>query len=245
MRIKKEIEKISYEDTHSFFDTRAKKYSEDNPYAVTMYQDNNPELVKERNRSEINKIKPFLELDNKSRVLDIACGIGRWSDAITEEIDEYCGIDFCSEFIELAKERNKKNNHYFYNSSSVNVKKCIDTQGKGRYNRVLLIGALMYLNDGDVESALEQIESLCDNNAIICIREPIGINERLTLKEQFSEELKDDYNAIYRTKEELETIFKKKLLNKKFKIYICDYLFSDDELNNRVETKQYYWIIKR
>ena len=245
MRIKKEIENISYNDTQSFFDTRARKYNKDNPYAVTMYQDEHPELVKERNDAEIRKIKPLLRLDKNSRVLDVACGIGRWSDAITEEIEEYCGIDFCSEFIELAKKRNKKENHHFYNAGSVDIKKCMDFQKKGKFNRVLVVGALMYLNDADVEKTIEQIEDICDSDAIICIREPIGIGERLTLKEQFSEELKDTYNAIYRTKEELERIFEKKLLNKNFTIRRDECLFSGNVLNNRKETIQYYWIIER
>lgn len=245
MRIKKEKKLISYNETHSFFDTRAKKYNESNPYAVTMYQDNNPELVKERNNAEVKKIKPLLKLDNNSKILDVACGIGRWSDAIDEDILEYCGIDFCKEFIELAIERNKKKNRYFYNSSSVDVKKCMETNKKGTFNRILLIGSLMYLNDNDVDDTLEQIENLCDEHAIICIREPIGIGERLTLKEQFSEELKDDYNAIYRTKEEFEACFKNKLLTKGFKIQECNFMFASKELNNRKETTQYYWIIER
>lgn len=245
MRIKREKKTISYNETHSFFDTRAKKYNELNPYAVTMYQDNNPELVKERNNAEVEKIKPMLKLDEKSKILDVACGIGRWSDAIEENILEYCGIDFCKEFIDIAIERNQKENRFFYNSCSTDVKKCMIEQQKRGFNRVLLVGALMYLNDKDVEDTLEQIESLCDTHTIICIREPIGIGERLTLKEQFSDELKDDYNAIYRTKEEFENIFENKLLNKGFNINSSDFMFAEKKLNNRKETTQYYWIIER
>ncbi len=44
MRIKKEKENIRYSDTKEFFAKRAKKYREDNPYSVTMHQNNNPEL---------------------------------------------------------------------------------------------------------------------------------------------------------------------------------------------------------
>ena len=49
----------------------------------------------------------------------------------------------------------------------------------------------MYLNDDDMESTFKQIESVAEEKAIVCIREPIGLTDRLTLKEQFSDELKD------------------------------------------------------
>lgn len=245
MRIKDKIENISYVDTQDFFDSRAKKYNENNPYSVTMYQDEHPDLVKKRNSEETRKIKPLLLLDKSSKILDVACGIGRWSDAIDTEIEEYCGIDFCSDFIELAKERNRKDNRFFFVSENTKIEQCMNRVGKTNFNRVLLIGALMYLNDSDVQSTLIQIERLCSEHAIICIREPIGIDERLTLKDQFSDELQDDYNAIYRTKEELELIFKKTLENKGFSIAERDFMYKQKELNNRRETTQFYWILKR
>lgn len=245
MRIKDKIENISYVNTQDFFESRAKKYSENNPYSVTMYQDEHPDLVKQRNFEEIKKLKPLLLLDKKSRILDVACGIGRWSDAIDTEIEEYCGVDFCYDFIELAKERNGKDNRFFYVSENTKIEQYMNRVGKKNFNRVLLVGALMYLNDADVQSTLMQIERLCNEHAIICIREPIGIDERLTLKDQFSNELQDDYNAIYRTKEELEIIFKKTLANKGFSVAESDFMYKQKELNNRKETTQFYWILKR
>ena len=85
-RIKKNIENIDYEQTLNFFNKRADKYKEENPYSVTMYQDDNPTLVEKRNRAETEKLLPLLRLDDESKILDIACGIGRWSDAITTRI---------------------------------------------------------------------------------------------------------------------------------------------------------------
>lgn len=246
MRIKNNKENIDYMETIGFFDRRAKKYRDDNPYSVTMYQDDNSELVKKRNAAEIEKLKPFLNLNYKSRVLDIACGIGRWSDAIEEDILEYCGIDFCSEFIELARKRNKeKKNRYFFCSSSLDLQECIENNDKGKFNVILLIGSLMYLNDEDLGSVLRQIEAVCEEETVICIREPIGINERLTLKEQFSDELKDNYNAIYRTRGELLKFLETAFIGNGFKIVAEDFLFENVELNNRKETAQYYYILKR
>lgn len=64
MRIKKECHNIDYQDIYNFFNRRAKKYNASNPYAVTMYQDDCPDLVRARNKMEIEKLMPLLKIDS-------------------------------------------------------------------------------------------------------------------------------------------------------------------------------------
>lgn len=245
MRIKEQITDIDYQETKKFFTKRAEKFQEENPYVVTMYQDNHPELVKERNKAETEKLCPKLRLSEKSRILDIACGIGRWADAVEVEVEAYCGIDFSGELIEIANKRNKKENFSFYEGAISETDKVLWKNGKGKYNTVLMVGILMYLNDQDLLQTLQSVERACEEHALICIREPIGISERLTLKDFFSEELQDNYNAIYRTREELREFFRKALLEKGFSVTEEGFLFEEDALNNRKETAQYYYLIER
>ena len=75
------------------------------------------------------------------------------------------------------------------------------------------------------------------------MREPCGINSRLTLKDFYSEGLQHEYNAIYRTSEEYSKLIKNFLVG--FEIINEGYMFEQDELNNRKETVQYYYILKR
>lgn len=246
MRLKGEKVEINYNETQQFFKKRAQKYNTDNPYSVTMYQDNNPELVKSRNRAETEKLLPLLKLDNTSKVLDVACGIGRWSDAITTYIGEYCGIDFSDELIKIARDRNKENHtRKFLVGAANNVENVLKEYGCGKYNRILLMGILIYLNDEEVKETFCQIEHLCEQKSLICIREPIGVTERLTLKGFYSEELNDSYSAIYRTRDEIEQIIDDLLVEKGFKILQEGFLFSEERLNNRKETEQYYYLIGR
>lgn len=67
----------------------------------------------------------------------------------------------------------------------------------------------------------------------------------MTLKDFYSEELRDDYNAIYRTRDELLEIFEDTLFENGFSVEQEGYLFEEPELNNRKETSQYYFILKR
>lgn len=241
MRIKKDKAFINYDETKQFFDNRVKKYTDKNPYSVTMYQDNNPELVESRNQKETDTIIPLLSLNKNSRILDVACGIGRWSDAITDKIECYVGIDFCEGLIEIANERNKLGNRYYYVGKSTELSSIIP---KTKFNVFLMIGFLQYINDDDAILTLNEIVKLCDDSAVICIKTSIGIEERLTLKSQFSDELVDNYNAIYRTRNELVTLFSV-LLDKGFKITRESFMFDNDKLNNRKETSQYYFVLER
>lgn len=244
-RIKNKIADINYEQTLQFFNKRVSKYKADNPYSVTMYQDNNPALVSERNKAEVSKLLPFLKISPNSKILDLACGIGRWSDAIHTNVDEYCGIDFSEELIKIAQKRQSNRKRNFYVGAVNNLQAVLTENQKGKYNTILLIGILMYINDKDFISTLNQILEVSDEHCIICIREPVGIKERLTLKNFFSNELKDNYNAIYRTRDELMTVFEKTLLINKFQITHEGFMFSEDALNNRKETAQYYYIFER
>lgn len=245
MRIIKEVADIDYKETQRFFKNRARKFQPNNPYSVTMYQDNNADLVRERNHKEMEKLYPLLRLDKNSRVLDVACGIGRWADAIEGTIEEYCGVDFSSELIEIARKRNGKKNYHFYIGGVYEIEDILRRNRCGKYNVILLIGILMYLNDKDMGNALEQIGKVCEEHATICIREPIGIWERLTLKDFYSEELEDNYNAIYRTREEMSKMFHDTLSKKGFQIREEGFLFGGTNLNNRRETAQYYYILER
>ncbi len=108
-----------------------------------------------------------------------------------------------------------------------------------------MIGILVYINDKDLDCFLEQLESSCEEHAKICIREPIGQQDRLTLKEFYSDELNDEYHAIYRTRDELMKFLNNSLIKKGFHIEKEGFLFEDDALNNRKETVQYFFILER
>lgn len=245
MRITEKITDIDYRETKRFFKNRAEKFSVDNPYSVTMYQDNHKELAEERNRKETGKLCPLLKLNSESKVLDVACGIGRWADALPETVREYCGLDFSRELVEIANQRNTRENFSFLEGAADELEENLAKNGKGRFNRVLMVGILMYLNDRELGSTLTQVEKSCEEHSVICIREPIGIKDRLTLKDYFSDELKDHYNAIYRTRQELRGFFEDSLLKNGFHITEEGFLFDEDALNNRKETAQYFYILER
>ena len=73
------------------------------------------------------------------------------------------------------------------------------------YDLLLVSGLLIYLNDGDCQELLRQALQLCAPGGRIYLREPVAVEQRLTLDRFFSKELEHEYSAVYRTVAELRT----------------------------------------
>lgn len=243
MRVKGKKVDIDYSKTRAFFDSREEKYNEEHPYVTTMYQDAHPHLTDERNRAEVEKILPLLELGPTSRILDLGCGIGRWADAIQCSVEGYLGVDFSKGFIEIAQKRNLKSAFEFVQMSVCDFGEYFRAHGLQPFNRLIAAGILIYLNDSDVKALFRLFPEILGPDAIVYMREPVGIQERLTLKDFFSEELNHDYHTIYRMAEEYRSMLEEAAPD--FEVLQAGFLFDHPLLNNRRETSQYYYLIKR
>lgn len=243
MRLKKEKIDIDYAKTKEFFNSREDKYREDYPYVTTMYQDAHPQLTDARNEAEVSRIYPLLQFDKSSRVLDLGCGIGRWADAIDCEIAGYFGVDFSEGLISIARERNTRANFSYEAMSVCDFGEYFQLHNLKRFNRLIIAGVLMYLNDSDVERLFQLFSDILVPGALVYLREPVGIQDRLTLKDFYSEELAHDYHTIYRTATEYRQMLEKNAPD--FTISQADFLFERPVLNNRKETSQYYYLLKK
>lgn len=241
MRINDNKVEISEGKVLEFFKGRAEKYQDENPYVSMLYQDLNPVLANERNEYEVNKILPYFNLHPHFNVLDVGCGIGRWGDVLDGQIKIYHGTDFSEELIHIANERFKdKNNFSFYNIAAQRISE----MNQVRYNLIIVAGVLHYINNEDLDGILISLEKLLSNKGILYIRLPIALGEDLTLLDEWSEELEDSYNAIYRSKKYYLDLFEKCYGDKNMEIIVHGDLYPS-KLNNRKETGQYYFLLRK
>lgn len=158
MRIKNSIEDISVNDVKNFYEQRAENYHGENVYNVTMLQDKDPSLSLNRHNAEVAKLFPKLKIDSESCVLDLACGVGRWLDALPE-VKKYRGIDFTEGLIEIARSRNTRQEAKFFVGSILDAEEILGDE-KGSFNRVLLMGILNSMNDSDISSLFSGLPAL-------------------------------------------------------------------------------------
>ena len=109
--------------------------------------------------------------------------------------------------IKSAGERFKSySNALFINSSFQDIFKNKKIIGK-KFDTVIIAGVSMYINDAELRKCYDSLTDILNEGAIVYIEESIGVNERLTLDHIWSDILKDNYDAIYRTRKEyLETL---------------------------------------
>lgn len=243
-RIKGEQVELSAAAVSDFFEKRAQAFDPAKPLAAVLYQDDHPEIARERDRIERDKITPLLRLTGQERLLDVGCGIGRWEQALADRIAFAYGVDASPSLIELARQLCPQANLTF---DAYGVDDLDDEllAGKGPFDRIMLSGILIYLNDGQVWRLLHLLGRHLAPGGLLYLREPMGVTGRLSLLDHWSDELKSSYNAIYRAPEELAAVMASAFPAADFAVEPFQPLYDDAALNNRVETQQRFCMVHR
>ena len=202
-RIYNDKENIDTKGVQNFYEQRAKNEKSLKAVLLNELLPSNAAVI--RNKTEFENLKRYLG-DRQYNVLDIGCGMGRWAENLQDKyIISYDGIDFSQNFIENAKTKFKDDKRIaFYQMSATKLDK---KQLKDKYDLIIITGVCMYINDEDLSLLFVSIDELLKDGGILYIQESVSVlDERLTLKDFYSNELQCNYSAIYRTINEYDAI---------------------------------------
>lgn len=232
-------------EVKNFFNKRAEKVNTIGSLRAAIFQDKHPNLAERRDAAEKTLLLPKLGLQADSRILDIGCGTGRWAGVIAPLVESYQGTDFSEGLVNIARiEHGSTKNVCFSVLSSTSLS--LESLGQSRgFDKIILMGLLIYLNDQDIIQTLRKVITVASTNCLLMIREPVGIDERLTIKEHFSEDLEQFYNAIYRTEKELLLMFAETIGRAGFKLTDSGYVYEQPDMNNHSDTIQKWYILER
>ena len=234
---------VSGDSIREFYDNRARAFEsgEKSSNTTVLLGDNNPEYADKWNDFEKKKIMPSLKLNKNKNVLDIGCGIGRWAESVIPECGQYVGIDFSVEMVKAATKRfSNVGNALFKQATFLELFEDSELTAR-KYDAVIIAGVSMYINDEILSQCYEKLPSVLNPGAVIYIEESIGVGKRLTLNGIWSEALKSDYNAIYRTREEYRNILGPML--EKTNVLEDDY-FNVLDKKELSETSHWYTILE-
>ncbi len=236
--------RIERSSVERFFQERAGKLAEVGALKAVLYQDKHPDLAQRRDAAEKTRIRPLLRLDGHERLLDVGSGTGRWTDELAGAVAYYHGIDFSAGLVEYARQRHPPGPQVGFTVASADDY-TLDSLGvEAPFDVILCCGVMIYLNDEEVDRALRCMAGVCAPSARIVLREPVGISDRLTISEHYSDEMEQTYNAIYRTEEELVRRIGQELGSPGFRITGTGDVY-EAGLNNRAETVQRWFVVER
>lgn len=239
---------IDYESTLRFFNNRGVDKALKHKYNYVLFQDDNPDLAVSRDMQEKKKIRSILTWKEKEEILDIGCGIGRWGEEIGKMGFRYIGIDYSENLLQVAEENLKK-----YRGTTELLKDSfqhfvVGLKERGlpdTYDKIFVNGVMMYLNDGDLMTAMDDVGKVSKEKCQIYFKESMALEERLTLNEFYSDSLTQEYTVIYRSIKEYKNLFTRMLIER-YGFHIKEEgLLFDKDLMNHIETADYYFVLER
>jgi len=75
------------------------------------------------------------------------------------------------------------------------------------FDVLLLSGIIPCLDDSQMEKMVANLDTMAKPNSKLLVRSSIGLQERIDVVSQFSQDLKERYTAYYRTTEEIQESF--------------------------------------
>ena len=202
---------INENASKEFWNNRAEKYNETAPFVSVNLGDGNPERAARWDEYEKTHTLPLLNIHKNDTVLDIGCGVGRLSDILIPQCKYYLGADYAEDLIAVAKKRAARlsGDYAFYvlPIQSISAEAFDFTANGGKFSVIIMAGVLFYLNDDNVTKGINAVLSVAAPNCRIYIQNSVAVNERLTLNAFYSDELKADYSAVYRSAKEYEKLF--------------------------------------
>lgn len=239
-RIVGDVVDLDPDNIRAFFHQRETRAASDEPLTSVLYQDHDPALARARDAEEKVRLLPVIDAGPGDRVLDVACGIGRWAGPLIGCGAAYVGVDFADGLLEAARRTEPGARFIPRDITRITAE---DVAGWAP-NRVLIVGGLLYLNDDGVLGLATAIAGGAPGPCRVVLREPTGLGQRLTLDSVESSELGTQYSATYRTRAEFVELFGGPLERAGFILSGDDDLFTGD-LNNRAETRQRFYVWER
>lgn len=230
---------------NDFFDKRAVDFMHNKrPCNTTvLLGDGNTDYADNWNQYEKTHILPLLDVKRNDCILDIGCGIGRWAEHLLPLCGEYLGTDISKEMVSAAAKLfcSKYKHAKFINAPFQEIFKNTEIKKK-QFNIIIIAGVSMYLNDRELHSCYEHLCDYLAPSGTLYLEESVGIKERLTLNNIWSDNLNSHYWAIYRTVEEYLELLKP--LTDCTTTIKCDYLHILDKKELQ-ETSHWHIILRK
>lgn len=188
----------------NFWENRGTKYQKI-PFESISNLEECPELLQEKIDIEKTQVLPRLHLHADQTVLDLGAGVGQWTFRFAPLVKKVVAVEYASTQVKLAKKtllQNKIFNVKYIESPAE------DFETNEKFDLIFISGLFVYMIDEQVSKLLPKLRNWIKPKGIIFLRDGTSILQtRYIIEDKFSENLKSEYSAIYRTRNEYLELF--------------------------------------
>lgn len=164
-----------------------------------------PEKLKYKIKLETKKIFHFINFkSNKNIILDLGSGTGHWALKFSPYASKIVAVEYSKKMLDISVQEANKNK--IKNISFVNIAAQAYYENI-TFDFIFISGLLIYLNDRDIKLMLNNLKKMSRKGTILILRDGTSVYERYEIKNKYSEILKLNYSATYRTVNEYISFF--------------------------------------
>ena len=193
----------------------------------------NKNFSKEKSNNEMKKIQDLLFSDNRnySSCLEIGAGSCQWTYILSKISKKVLATDTSKGMLDIGKghiiNKKPKNKIDFFYGDICDK----ENPPNSPYDLVFISGLILYLSKDQFNKLTKFISNNTKPSTNLVLREPVGIKKEFVLDNVYSEELKTNYSAIYRTEKNIIDAFKLK----NFFVKTNEWLHPDNSKFNKWE----------
>lgn len=199
-----------------------------------------PALLAKKISDEMSCVMPKLALNPDMRVLDLGAGVGQWTVRFAPLVREVVAVEYAAALVSIGENALKEQK--VLNARFI---ECAAEQftSDEPFDVVFISGLFVYLTDEQVDRLFVNLPTLVRPGGSLCLRDGTSIlPNRHVIRDRWSEVLRANYSAIYRTRDEYVKMFE----NHGFTLQEdCQVFKEGNPLNKYDETRLRLYIFAR
>ena len=220
---------IDSKAVYGFWEARAKSYLDKDKTGLSNLEPD-PALGDEKLHFERQVMDAYFSPHSSNVCLDLGAGHGSWSAYFSGRVRYIDCVEYSETMIRIARglldESNINNVTYFHSKAQ-------EYLSDNSYDIILISGLLIYLDSIELEKLLINMTTMLAEGGRIILRDGTAREKTYIIKDRFSETLKTNYSAFYRTSAEYIAVFSRH----GFKVLRHQNVFPDESpLNKWIET---------
>lgn len=230
---------IDKDKVKDFWLARGEKYLHV-PFESVANLEEDAALLQLKIRIEQEQVMPRLQLSPEQEVLDLGAGCGQWSLRFAPLVRSVTAVEFSASLVRIGRmecDKRGVRNVTFVESAAE------DFIPSRTWPLVFISGLFVYLNDEQTEAVVKKAAQALAPGGRIFLRDGTSIlGRRYLIENRWSELLKADYSAVYRTPEEYKQLFASQGLHC---MEDADMFDESCPLNKYPETRLRFYVFER